>query len=90
MGRRVSDDTLFVRWDNKEQDFKVWFPNKCDGGFILGVFCNGNRCPKCWERVDPCGASCENVIDELEKRGYDPTTIRFSIKKKRDKSENQI
>ncbi len=82
MGRRISDNTLLVRWDEKQQDFKVWFPNKCDGGFIMGVFCNNQICEDCRKKIKFAGASRETLIEELESRGYDPKTLRFTIKKK--------
>jgi hypothetical protein len=86
MARRVSYDTLLVRWDEKEQDFKVWYPNKCDGGFTIGHFCNNplvgeSYCPHCFKPTSHEGFE-KTFIDELKKRGYDLTTLRFSIKKK--------
>lgn len=77
MGRRVSWDTLLVRWDEHEADFKVWFPNKCDGGLVLNHLV-GNACSIGSEYFE------DTFVDELEKRGYDPTTLRFTIKKKNE------
>lgn len=77
MPRRINKDTLLVRWDEKEQDFKVWFPagEQCTGGFIIGHLVDRPVCigSKYFE---------DTLIKELDKRGYDPKTLRFTIKKK--------
>jgi hypothetical protein len=87
VGRRVDLNTLLVRWDASEGDFKVWFPSKPDGGFVLGHLCGdytpvGRQiCQKCYHTNEHKGYE-ETFLKELEKRGYDLTTLRFSIRKK--------
>jgi hypothetical protein len=88
MARRVSSNTLLVRWDKTEQDFKVWYPNKCDGGFAIGhlvgefILVGDQICPHCFKRSPRRGFE-STFVKELEKRGYDSETLRFSIKRKK-------
>ena len=70
---RVTDGTLLLRWDKREDDFKVWYPRKPDGHLLFNRLCCELFCPKCH-----C-ASDYSLINELEKRGYDTKTLRFSV-----------
>ena len=85
MARRVADDTLLVRWCEQEQDFRVWYPRSCDGGFALSHIVNGTfTCTKCFQFIVPIGAQDgRSFVEELEARGYDPKTLRFTIKRKK-------
>lgn len=83
MSKRISEDTLLVRWDKKEKDFKVWYPggHRGTGGYVLGELCwdNNRVCKKCFSIVERPGYE-SSFIKEMEKRGFDPTTLRLTIK----------
>jgi len=88
MGKRVDMETLLVRWDKSEGDFKVWYPNRCDGGFVIEHICGEHTqvgrqiCDSCHHQNSHAGWE-ETFLKELEKRGYDLTTLRFTIKRKK-------
>lgn len=75
MARRCKNNKLLCRWDKTENDLKFWFPRKCDGSLL-----NHHLCGK---RVEPLMMNdykwIHSFTDELEKRGYDITTLRFEI-----------
>ena len=73
---RVTDGTLLLRWDKREYDFKVWYPCKPDGHLLFNRMCNRLFCPKC-----QCGSDI-SLVDELERRGYDTKTLRFTVKRR--------
>lgn len=77
------EDTLKMKWSKRENSFMIYFPKSCDGSFLYHAFSDrliysqekatqGNRFP----------FDVENLIKELEKRGYDKTTLKFEIKLK--------
>lgn len=80
MGRH-NPDKLSLIWDKKQKDFVIKYPRKCDGMLIFHKICSDvlewdmekNR-----KYEDYCFKKF-NLKDELEKRGYDITTLRFSI-----------
>lgn len=67
-------DSLKVKWSKKENDFLISFPRSCDGSLINDYLFNHQY----WydSRMK------KSLKDELEERGYDLTTIKFSIKLK--------
>lgn len=77
---------LSLSWDKREKDFMINFPRKSDGwlaqghlvGRVLLFDYHGER---------PYNFTEFNFIKELENRGYDPKTIKFSIELK---EENKI
>lgn len=82
MARRVDEETLLLRWDKKENDFKVWYPRRCDGALVMHHLLNDILK---W-KLDPMNVSnyrVDNFAKELEARGYDMTTFRFEIKLKK-------
>jgi len=65
-----------MRWCKSEKDLKYWYPKKCDGHFLNGVFNN----PR--ERKDPFTDNYiveKSIIEELVSRGYDIESVRFEI-----------
>ncbi len=64
-------DKLSYQWNKKENDFVTNYPlgigTNCDSALLFNVFCY----------LD-CGHG-KNILKELESRGYDLTTIKFSI-----------
>jgi hypothetical protein len=63
-----STTTLFAWWSPKEQDVEFHFPRSADGHMLHGAFS--------YAKV---GRDGESLLKELEARGYDLTTLRFSI-----------
>jgi len=53
---------------------------KCDARLLHYTFTCGRLAPLNPAKIDP------SFIEELERRGYDITTFRFSIKKKAEKA----
>lgn len=84
---KYNENKLSVIYDKREQDFVVKYPRRCDGALTIDWLCgnilkwklptkdSGLRYPYNWEEM--------NFVKELEKRGYDPKTIRFSIELKK-------
>jgi len=66
--------TLGVTWSKRENDWMIHYPRKCDGWLIHDVI-----------RKD----EFQDLVKELDKRGYDTETLRISIKKKRGDEENE-
>jgi len=69
---------LLLRWSKKENDFLVSFPCSQDGGLLFTALGHTDLYP---ERTS-------DLFSELERRGYDLKTVRFSIDKKSDDAGN--
>jgi hypothetical protein len=78
----VKDGRLLLRWSKKERDLFVSFPRKQDGGLLFMML---NEHP--WEKHTGFAANDPEkwitYLQELERRGYDMTTLRITIDKKR-------
>lgn len=61
-------DRLVYRWNKKENDFVIHYPSKPDGHLLHGFF------------AGHCDA--KEFIRELEARGYDLTTLVFSVERR--------
>ena len=76
--KKQDESTLSLSFSKKEHDFLVKYPVKCDGKMVLHHLLSNialhNFQGKEYEMF--------SFIKELEKRGYDPKTLRFSIKLK--------
>jgi len=73
--RRTKETTLVARWSPKEKDIVYSYPtSKADGHFLHYVF----DVPR--KRED--GTYDDPIWKQLEDRGYDIKTARFSICKK--------
>ena len=68
----VRKDRLLARWSRKEKDFKIAFPNKPDGHFLYGLLSTHERL-----------SSGRTLLEELELRGYDITTLRIQVDRKK-------
>jgi len=77
------ENKLSLIYDKRQKDFVVYGPNSHDRALILCLLrdtlifsfdkqIKGEKYPY----------EVENLKNELEQRGYDLTTIKFSIKKK--------
>jgi len=71
---REKRDKLYVRYSKREEDIEIHYPNKWDGGLAHSVFATPRRH---LSGFDP------SFIDELKKRGYDITTLKFQISKRK-------
>lgn len=67
------DNTLAAKWSKKENDIMIYYPNKCDGALLNNHLFHPRD-----------SISCHPFIKELERRGYDITTLKFSVKKKKE------
>jgi hypothetical protein len=72
------ENTLMARWSKKEDDVLFSFPRKVDGHLLSFYF--GHLKPRQLLDSDP---EPKTFFEELEARGYDLKTLRFSIKRKR-------
>lgn len=83
------ENTLKIKYSKKEKDFMIYYPRKCDGSLIQWHLL-GNRL--IWGGIDGKDkgwANYEefNLVNELEKRGYDVKTLKFEIKLKENESK---
>jgi hypothetical protein len=73
--------TLAAWWSEKERDLMFHHPTrKADGHMLMGAFCYPPRTPGIglMDREEP-----KSLVQELEARGFDLTTLRFTIQLKR-------
>jgi len=80
---------LSLIWDKRQKDFIVKYPLRCDGALIMSAIVSDNLKWCLPDDADnksyPYNWKKENIKDELEKRGYDLTTLKFSIELKQPK-----
>ena len=76
-------DKLRYRWSAKLRDFLISYPRSPDGHLVHGIF----GCKRLSRDYAGPGAASfafdPSFIDELEKRGYDLTTLRFEVRLKK-------
>lgn len=82
-------DKLSIIYDKKQKDFVIKFPRKCDLHLIMNhilkdVFLWDPKKMLNWEKYQ---YNEFNLTEELEKRGYDLKTLKFSIELKSDISK---
>jgi hypothetical protein len=65
---------LTMRWSKREQDFVIDSPARPDG-HLLHVVLNCER----WNYE---GRREPSLVAELDRRGYDTSTLRFSVQRK--------
>lgn len=81
-------DKLTLSYNKGKKDFIVAYPRKCDGNLILnkilgdvlewgGISEEGRQ--RGYLNYERC-----NLKEELDKRGYDITTLKFSIELKKE------
>ena len=76
---------LSLIYDKRQKDFVVKYPLRCDGALILHWIINEKLLwdlDKATKGELPCFRA-ESLKDELEKRGYDLSTLKFSIELKK-------
>lgn len=81
MSEKPAKRKLTVKWSKREKDHVIHYPaDKTDLHFICGVFTRQRM------RAGPNGWDFgPSVIEELEKRGYDTTTLRFEVSMREEK-----
>lgn len=77
--RKDRDRILAAVWSEGEDDLKFYYPSKPDGHWLYGWFSHAR-----WP-----GGTDQNrsFLQELEERGYDVKTLRFSVERKPERSE---
>lgn len=75
---------LYIRWSKKERDYLIYFPRACDGHYINSMLTRDWPYRDWKEEGGPIRYE-NNLLQELDKRGYDLTTLKFSIQKKKQK-----
>lgn len=82
---KINERKLSVIYDNKQKDFVVKYPKSCDGALAIQHLVGDilrYKFPDDKTKY-PFNWVSENFIQELEKRGYDITTLKFSIELKK-------
>ena len=77
---------LSGRWNKREKDFWVSYPESRADGNLLLTYMGSKRTTV---KFGPSGiiyTEDPSLLEELDRRGYDLTTIKFSIEKKKEKS----
>lgn len=84
----MKETILSIKWSKKEKDLMIHYPRSCDGALIQYYIC-AEMCEfdfQKWinekEHVNPT-YKVFSLKDELERRGYDITTLKFSIELKK-------
>lgn len=77
----MNKDKLSLIWDKRQKDFVIKYPRKCDGGFVLSHLLRDIPRYSIEKEMNQDFPYREwsNFKEDLEKRGYDLTTLRFSI-----------
>ena len=78
---------LSVIYDKRYKDFVVKYPRPCDGRLAMNHLCDNIlkwKLPTKDEAIYPYNWQEINFVKELEARGYDVKTLRFSIELKKD------
>lgn len=85
MGKR-NLNKLSLIYDKRQKDFVVKYPRRSDGALVIHTLINDNLRWCLPDDADhksyPYNWIKENFKEELEKRGYDLTTLKFSIELK--------
>lgn len=70
-------DKLILKWSKKERDLVCHYPSSADGSLTFGAFTSKRHHPLPF----PHGVWDGSFVEELKKRGYDITTLKFSVEK---------
>lgn len=78
---------LSIVWDKRQNDFIIKYPRKCDGFLVASKIIEDQLL---WDLDKSANREFyayrkENLIKELDRRGYDKTTLKFSIELKQEK-----
>lgn len=80
--------SITVRWDKRRRDFVFYTPSKPDAIMMNNKFFCPSYGPYLRKGPEdpPFGERRDSLLEELEKRGYDTTTLVFKCKLKKVKS----
>lgn len=70
--RPKKKEKLIFEWNKKENDFMVHFPSRPDGSLVYSQFSTPRYCQVSKQYK-------QSFIKELEKRGYNLKTLKFSV-----------
>ena len=80
-------DKLSIIWDKRQKDFVFKYPRRCDGALIVNyILSNILEHDMNSKKEYPFNFKTFCLKDELELRGYDLTTLKFSIELKKENS----
>jgi hypothetical protein len=77
----MNHNKLVVFWSKRERDFLIRFPRSCDGHLAHYVFAGERQRITYGEEREREGPVVwdPSFVQDLEKRGYDTTTLRFEV-----------
>jgi len=79
----MNQKKLSLIYDKRQKDFVVKYPLRCDGALIMNHICD-DILKYNINKDYPYNFDVTNLKKELENRGYDLTTLKFSIELKKD------
>jgi hypothetical protein len=91
MGRRCKENKLLFRWDRKQRDFLFYYPRSCDGALVHYTMTGKSQHIPIGNYNMLAGDAIvwePSFLEELEKRGYDLTTLRFEVSLKEDNNDD--
>ena len=86
----AKENVLSVKWSKRLNDFIIHYPRRCDGALITSALLTDRLLyciPSMSDKPYPYNWNKENLKEELERRGYDLTTLRFSVELKKKEEE---
>ena len=76
----MNRNKLVAFWSKKEKDFLFRYPSSPDGHLLYGLLCADRQR---YDYIDKTVVFDPSFVKELERRGYDTTTLRFSVEKRK-------
>lgn len=74
--RRRRDNSLAIEWSKREKDLMFFHDkHKPDGHLLYNFFCHTKT------------STGKTFVEELKERGFDITTLRFSVLRKSEPTE---
>lgn len=84
--RRTNANTLRVYW-SKRDGLTYWYPTSPPDGHLLHIVFGVERPYTDYSVTPPKISFDKSFVEELKARGYDITTIRFSVCKAEKKEQ---
>lgn len=85
----MKDTILAAKWSKRENDLMIHYPRRCDGALLNYVFGDimtmdfNKWADTKYDPQPPMPYKMFNFLKELESRGYDIKTLKFSIELKK-------
>ena len=82
-----NENKLSVIFDKRQKDFVVSYPRRPDGNLAMYHIVNDRldwKLPSESDKSYPFNYEKFNFVKELESRGYDITTLKFSIELRKE------